>query len=150
RPNSSLEKQPVVVYIHGGSLIDGGRASIAKTPFLPLLLAVGIEVVSIDYRLAPETKLADLLTDIEDAFRWTRKDGPGLFNADPSRIGVLGISAGGFLAEMVGYRVQPRVRALAIESGYCEIVGPWQTQPSKDESHLKHENLTEVEARSGV
>jgi acetyl esterase/lipase len=149
RPTPARPQQPVVVFIHGGSLIDGGREAIGKTPFLSLFLAEGCSVVSIDYRLAPETKLPELVTDVEDAFRWIRQDGPELFGADPDRIGVLGTSAGGFLAEIVGYRVQPRVRALVIESGYCEIVGPWQTLPSKDESHNKF-HLTREEAWSKV
>ena len=33
-------------------------------------------VVSIDYRLAPETKLAAILEDVRDAFAWVRAEGP--------------------------------------------------------------------------
>ena len=40
-------------------------------------------LVSIDYRLAPETQLPEVIADVEDAFRWIRKEGPKLFGADP-------------------------------------------------------------------
>jgi hypothetical protein len=34
--------------------------------------AAGFAVVSIDYRLAPETKLAAILEDVQDACKWVR------------------------------------------------------------------------------
>ena len=36
-------------------------------------------VVSIDYRLAPETKLPAIVEDVRDACRWVRERGPKLF-----------------------------------------------------------------------
>src|SRR5947209_3903456 len=47
---------PVVVWIHGGALIMGQRGGIDQS-LLDKLLKAGYVVVSIDYRLAPETKL---------------------------------------------------------------------------------------------
>lgn len=40
-----------------------------------MVLDEGYALVSIDYRLAPETKLPALIEDIEDAFRWLRQEG---------------------------------------------------------------------------
>ena len=37
-------------------------------------------VVSIDYRLAPETKLAAIPDDVKDAFAWVRSEGPEHFD----------------------------------------------------------------------
>ena len=41
--------------------------------------------MSIDYRLAPETLLPELIADLVDAFTWIREEGPALFGADGAR-----------------------------------------------------------------
>ena len=137
---------PVVVYIHGGSLINGRRQAIEKHPLLPAMLAAECVVVSIDYRLAPETKLADLVADIEDAFRWVREQGPVLFHADPNRIAATGGSAGGYLTLVAGYRVQPRPKVLFAEMSYGDLLGEWQMKPSIHPPHYHDSHLDETEA----
>jgi acetyl esterase/lipase len=67
RPNDT-QVRPVVVWIHGGALIMGNRSSVPKN-LLDLCRAEGYSLVSLDYRLAPEVKLPDIIADIEDAFR---------------------------------------------------------------------------------
>ena len=129
---------PVVVWIHGGALINGHRESV------PAWLTAacrenGFVLVSLDYRLAPETQLPEIIGDIEDAFRWIRQDGPQLFAADPQRIGVVGGSAGGYLTLTAGFRVQPRTTALVSLWGYGDLVGPWYSQPSP---HPRHHTST--------
>src|SRR4051812_34951216 len=61
---------PVVVWIHGGALIMGSRESFKPSGIHERLLNLGMAVVSIDYRLAPETKLPAIIEDLEDAFKW--------------------------------------------------------------------------------
>lgn len=146
RPSSAPPQHPVVVYIHGGSLINGGRAKLDKPPrILDQYLAAGFIVVSIDYRLAPETKLQYIVSDIVDAFRWVREKGPGLFGADPQRVAAAGASAGGYLALVSGTHVRPRPFAIVAESSYGDLVGPWQQQTSTSPKHHRTE-LTEAEA----
>ena len=77
--------RPTLIWIHGGARIMGDRRGIDGT-FCDPLLAAGFAVVSIDYRLAPETKLAAILEDVYDACKWVRDQGPELFQADPRRI----------------------------------------------------------------
>ena len=86
--------QPVVVWIHGGALITGHRESVPQW-LLDASRERNWTVVSIDYRLAPETQLPQIIQDVEDAFRWIGEKGPSLFHADPARIAVAGNSAGG-------------------------------------------------------
>ena len=128
------EKRPVVVWIHGGALINGHRESV------PAWLAERCRtheyvLVSIDYRLAPETQLPEIIQDVEDAFRWIREKGPELFHADAERIGVAGGSAGGYLTLTSGFRVKPRPKALVSLWGYGDLVGPWYSEPSP---HARH------------
>ncbi len=137
QPAVGRPPRPVMVYIHGGSLINGGRNGIQKNPLKDLFLAGGLIVVSIDYRLAPETKLPSIIEDIEDAFRWVREKGPVLFGADAEHIGAAGASAGGYLTLMTGFRVQPRPCALVAEMSYGDLVGPWQANPSRHPPHYE-------------
>lgn len=127
-------ERPVVVWIHGGALINGNRASIPSWLKAPLLEA-GHILVSIDYRLAPETKLPGIIEDLDDAFRWIQKDGPQLFHADARRVAVAGGSAGGYLTLTTGFRIRPRPAALVALWGYGDLVGPWYSTPSPHPRH---------------
>lgn len=140
--------RPVAVLIHGGALIGGHRQKIDER-LKEMLIDDGYAVVSIDYRLAPETKLPAIVEDIEDALRWVREQGPRLFNVDTTRVAVLGGSAGGYLALTSGFRVEPRPTVLVSISGYGDLIGDWYTRPS---THPRHHRtrLTEEEARKQV
>src|SRR3954451_6902068 len=94
--------RPVVVWIHGGALIMGRRGGIDRA-LLGALIKAGYVVVSIDYRLAPETKLPAIVEDVQDACRWIREQGPKLFRSAPKRLAVMGGSAGGYLTLMTGF-----------------------------------------------
>lgn len=48
-----------------------------------LFLNSGYALVSIDYRLPPETKLPVTIKGVDDAYRWVHALGPGLFEIDP-------------------------------------------------------------------
>jgi acetyl esterase/lipase len=127
--------RPVVVWVHGGALIMGSRGQIDRA-LLGKLLQAGYVVVSIDYRLAPETKLPAILEDLQDACRWVRERGPGLFRIDPKRLAVMGSSAGGYLTLAAGYRVEPRPVALVAFWGYGDIAGAWYSRPDPFYSRL--------------
>ena len=141
------QMRPVVVWIHGGALVSGNRNSVPKN-LLDLCRAEGYALVSLDYRLAPEVKLPEIIADIEDAFRWLREKGPTLLHIDPDRLAVTGGSAGGYLTLMAGLRVQPRPRALVAYWGYGDVDGDWYTKPS--EHYRKQPLVSEAEARKGV
>src|SRR5438093_403548 len=63
--------RPVVLWIHGGALIMGHRGGIADR-VKHMILGAGYALVSIDYRLAPETKLPAIIEDLEDGVTWVR------------------------------------------------------------------------------
>ena len=126
--------RPVVVWIHGGALINGHRASVSGR-VKQRMLDSGYVIVSIDYRLAPETKLPGIIEDVEDAFKWIRTDGAELFHADANRIAVMGGSAGGCLTLTSGFRVIPRPNVLVAFWGYGDLIGDWYSRPSP---HARH------------
>lgn len=126
--------RPVIVWIHGGALIMGHRDGVPPQ-IQELAEEKGYALVSIDYRLAPETKLPEIISDIEAAFRWLAKEGATQFRLDPNRIVVAGGSAGGYLTLVTGYRVQPKPKALVAFWGYGDLVGDWYSKPSKHRRH---------------
>jgi acetyl esterase/lipase len=124
---------PVLVLIHGGALIWGSRTEVATggAGLLTRLCAqAGYVQVSIDYRLAPESKLPAILEDVRDAWAWVHDDLPDVADVDTTRTAVLGRSAGGYLALMAGWSVEPRPAAVVSLYGYGDIAGPWYTEPS--------------------
>jgi acetyl esterase/lipase len=122
--------RPVVVWIHGGALIMGNRRSVPQN-LLDLCRDEGYALVSIDYRLAPEVKLPDVVADVADALRWVRGDGARACQLDPDRIVVTGGSAGGYLTLMTGVVARPRPAALVAYWGYGDVDGAWYTRPSE-------------------
>ncbi len=140
--------RPVVVWIHGGALIMGGRQWIDKR-IKNAFLEAGYAIVSIDYRLAPETKLPAIIEDVEDAFKWVRDRGPALFRIDSRRIAVLGGSAGGYLTLISGHRVKPRPTVLLAFYGYGDLIGDWYSTPSLHARHQKSK-MSEDQARAQV
>ena len=123
-----------------GRLIVGSRDVLDFAPLREQLnryLKAGYTVVSIDYRLAPETKLDGIIEDLKDAFKWVRAKGPAEFRIDPDRLAVVGGSAGGYLTLMSGFCVEPRPKALVSFYGYGDIIGDWNKRPDKHYSKEK-------------
>ncbi len=121
--------RPVVVWIHGGALVMGSRKGVPQN-LLDLCRDEGYALVSIDYRLAPEVKLPDVVADVTDALRWVREDGAKVCRLDPKRVVVTGGSAGGYLSLQAGASVRPRPTALVAYWGYGDVDGDWYTRPS--------------------
>jgi acetyl esterase/lipase len=124
----------VVVWIHGGALINGGR------DWVPAWLRGacrehGFALVSTDYRLAPETKLAEIVRDIEDLFLWLRHEAPHRLPMDVDRVAAIGESAGGYLALTAGYRASPPPDAVVALYGYGDLIGEWYSRPSTHACH---------------
>ena len=138
---------PVIIWIHGGALIMGNRSWMNATQLRGYVEA-GYAVAAIDYRLAPESKLPEILSDVEDAHRWVREKGPELFQIDPDRIAVIGHSAGGYLTLTTGYRCRPRPLALVAFYGYGDIAGEWYSRP--DPYYLKQPALSKEAAWAQV
>ena len=139
--------RPAVVWIHGGALIMGHRENI-NSRVKQMVLDAGYTLISIDYRLAPESKLPAIIEDLEDAYTWIREKGPELFLIDTSRIAVMGGSAGGYLTLTAGFRCKPRPTVLVAFYGYGDLIGDWYSTPSP---HARHNEvkISKEEALSG-
>lgn len=87
---------PALVWIHGGGYVLG-RADVDEVLCRRVADTTGASVVSVDYRLAPETREPGPVHDCYAALRWVH-DNAGELGVDPGRIAVGGASAGGGLA----------------------------------------------------
>ena len=87
---------PIMVWYHGGGWVIGDLES-ADGPSRHLCVGADCVVVSVDYRLAPETKFPGPAEDCYAATQWA-VDNAAAINGDPARVAVGGDSAGGNLA----------------------------------------------------
>jgi len=147
-PSERPGPSPVVLWLHGGALMFGDRTLGAPTSAIRQRCAeVGIATVAIDYRLAPETKLPHILADVLDAVWWLQQEGHR-FNLDGARFAVLGQSAGGYLALLLGGWSVPPPKAVVSLYGYGDVTGAWYTTPSRHYTSLPA--VTEDEARAAL
>lgn len=99
--DSPDEKQPVVLYFHGGGFTIGTLDGVDQLCRAVSVLANCV-VVSVDYRLAPEHPFPAAADDCLAAYRWVRANARSI-GGDPDLVGLAGDSAGGNLALSVWY-----------------------------------------------
>ncbi|NHN84715.1 alpha/beta hydrolase fold domain-containing protein [Acetobacter musti] len=102
----SSAPMPAILHIHGGGFVMG-----TADRFLPLLRKwaddLNCVVISVDYRLSPETPFPGPLDDCYAALVWAVANAAAL-DIDAGRIGVAGESAGGGLAAGLALLVRQR------------------------------------------
>ena len=91
-------EKPVVLYVHGGGWIKGDRDRVYHLP--AWAKERGYVLVSIDYRPVPKTNIDGQVSDVVRAINWTRNH-ITTYGGDPSRIVIMGHSAGSHLVSMV-------------------------------------------------
>lgn len=106
RPRDAAGPLGCIFHIHGGGFIAG---SFSEIEFLhrPLSGQLQCVIVTVDYRLAPETTFPGNVEDCYAALCWTFANADELA-IDKSRIGIMGESAGGGLAAAVALLARDR------------------------------------------
>jgi acetyl esterase/lipase len=99
RPKSAAGKTPAVLCIHGGGFRAGKREGWDAR--CKLLAEHGFVAATVTYRLAPKHPFPAAIEDVKAAVRWLRANAEK-YSIDPDRIGVMGDSAGGHLAQFLG------------------------------------------------
>jgi acetyl esterase/lipase len=115
RPSTEA-RRPVLVYFHGGGLVMGSNHS-----FEPLARTLATEsdatVVSVDYRLAPESPPPAQFDDAYTATAWVADHADPL-GVDATRLVVIGDSAGGSLAAAVALAARDHERPAI----FCQVL----------------------------
>lgn len=92
----------IACYFHGGCLVGGDAGDISK-PLVAQFLGQNCVLLSVNYRLLPESDLADIEEDLQDLEKWIHKKLQRELTSlevtvDTSKIIVIGASAGALLA----------------------------------------------------
>jgi acetyl esterase/lipase len=99
RPKMPAANSPAVLCIHGGGFRAGSRDR--WNDLCKELAERGYVAATVTYRLAPKYQFPAAVHDVKAAVRWLRASA-GKHAIDPARIGVVGDSAGGHLAQFLG------------------------------------------------
>lgn len=111
-PKSGAAPFPVIVYYHGGGFVIADIDTYSASA-QGMAEQVGAIVVSVGYRLAPENKFPAAHQDAFAAYQWVVKNAASL-KGDPSKIAVMGESAGGNLAANVSIMARDKGVALPV------------------------------------
>lgn len=112
---------PCIYWIHGGGMVMGDRFSNIDIP-IEWLDRLGVVVVTVDYRLAPEASGLTLVEDCYQGLCWVAEHAVEL-GIDPANIVVAGISAGGGLAAGVTLMARDReMPAIAAQMLICPML----------------------------
>ena len=102
-PAGAKGKVPLVVFIHGGGWI--GNDKYADMGYMPNTIAAilnnGMAVASIDYRFATQAVFPAILQDCNKAVGFLY-DNAAKYRLDKNNIALMGFSAGGHLASLMG------------------------------------------------
>ena len=106
QPDGADGLRPGVLFVHQGGWVIGGLGT-GDTFCTRLAAELGAVVVSVDYRLAPGTRLPAQHDDVDAAWAWMRSNADGL-GVDTDRMVVCGDSAGGQMSAALCQRLRDR------------------------------------------
>lgn len=126
---------PAVLLVHGGGWESGDRRM--ERPLAKALAGRGYVSAPVTYRLGVPGRFPAALHDLKAAVRWLRTNAAA-YRIDPRRIGVVGGSAGGQLAALLGATngmarfegpdggapASSRVQAVVDIDGLADFTGP--------------------------
>jgi len=132
KANTDQGGKPLIVFIHGGSW-DSGDKNIYK--FIGQGFAKdGYSVIIPNYRLYPEARFPDFMTDGAKAIKWIDQNYPG------REIVLIGHSAGAHTALNIGlnddYLGQVGIKRCAKLAGVVGLAGPYGERPFKAEPYI--------------
>lgn len=106
RPKNLAAPAPALLWMHGGGYVLG-RPEQDDEACLEFVNALGITVVSVDYRCAPQHPFPAALEDCYTALAWLAANAQTL-GVDPARLAVGGRSAGAGLAAALAQMAHDR------------------------------------------
>lgn len=118
-PPNTNGKVPLVVFIHGGGWIGNDKYADMgyMTETINGMLNSGIAVASIDYRFAQNAVFPGILQDCNKAASFLY-DNAHKYNIDKNRFALMGFSAGGHLASLMGTSQNNKVDNLYFPKSY--------------------------------
>jgi len=96
-PEKAATPPPLLIYVHGGAWRSGTKTDVPIDP----LLKKGFAIASVEYRLTPVAPFPANIHDLKASIRFLRAKAAE-YDYDPKRFVIVGSSAGGHLAALVG------------------------------------------------
>ena len=113
---------PVVVHFHGGGFRSGNKNREAR-PLIGHLARGGKVCISANYRLRPHVSHADQVADVRAAIAWAQSNAEE-YGGDPSRLFLVGSSAGAYLAIDAVNKGAVGIAGLVCRYGYYGDLAP--------------------------
>lgn len=129
RESKSALPGPAIVHYHGSGMMFGSVAMV-KPVLKDQVSQTGVQIFSVDYRLAPENKHPAPVEDSYAGLTWLSANADK-FHVDPNRIAVMGESGGGGLAAGVALLARDRLLSppLAKQILICPMLDDRNNRP---------------------
>jgi triacylglycerol lipase len=121
------QRWPVILVVHGGGWATGDKWTMDR--HARQLAQNGFAAVSINYRLAPESKFPDPVDDVRAALVWIAENA-ATYSFDPKRVGLYGYSAGGHLVSLVATMADEPWEEVRRTTAWTEDDARWQKMPA--------------------
>lgn len=131
RYSTGTPERGMVLFFHGGGFVIGSRASYTA-PARMLAHGTGADVVSVEYRLAPEHPFPVAQDDALAAWTYVVEHAAA-WGVDPRRIVVAGESAGGNIAAVLCQRTQGEAVQPMLQVLIQPVTDLVEHRPSQDE-----------------
>ncbi|MFM2125091.1 MAG: hypothetical protein RL328_1542 [Acidobacteriota bacterium] len=135
RPPSGTEKRMALVHFHGGGFVGGNKESLAQR-VMPIT-ARGYVSVTAQYRLGKGVTWLDQVADAATQFQWAKAH---MRELGVDRVGVVGYSAGGYLALYTASRKELGVAACVAYYAAPEVARAVMP-PGSDDAALHATNV---------
>lgn len=135
RPPNCEAPSPTVLFMHGGGYVIGDLETHHRL-CARLAAKGGVQILAIDYRLAPENPFPAAVDDSLAAFDWLAGEGAETLGADPEKLAVAGDSAGGGLAAVLAQARRSQLCFQLLIYPLLQLVEPRKQKLKATEGHL--------------
>lgn len=119
--NTSKDRKPAVILLHGGGWKSGDRTMVA--PLAQSIAKNGFTCFAIDYTLSQESQYPRAVEDVLTAISFIKKESIK-YNIDTLKIAIVGCSSGGQIAGLIGTKYAKKVNAVVDLDGILAFHHP--------------------------
>lgn len=135
----SNRKNITIIYLHGGGLLFGARNDLPEL-YINKFLHSGYDFLALDYPLAPESKLEQILNSVSSLLTFYLENTDSAFKLKNNKYVLFGRSAGAYLAFMLCNKLinskAPLPAAIISLYGYTKLDEMQFNTPSKHYNKL--------------
>ena len=123
------KKNKSIIYIHGGGLLYGSRNDLPEK-YINLFLESGYNLITLDYPLAPEAKLTDILDCLDIGIKWFKENATKTLQLPSYEYFLFGRSAGAYLCLLLTAKYNNQPIGIISFYGYYELTNRAFSDPN--------------------